>query len=443
MTRSFFATLFLLGAFACLGVGLTGCEKTSHDSLDKWMTSKKGPGKLRSALTDSSLDPDLSAHAAQNLLRRGEEEHVHKALETMNTPRRELVVAKLAPRLWAMARLEGEMAQPTPAQMTAKDTLFEVRGWADVGTRDVIDGYLTDWLTGGYFEGRAVAGRYQGVQVIRALGPKAGERLIAEANRVIATPDRDGRRRAIGGQLLLGLAASGSPDAVKLVLDIFAMDRGDESLPGRAMGALFRAYLDPQGLFDLADPKALVPSVGRLAEIAKDDRQSAQTTNDAVQLIRAAGLPHCLDPLVSMVAHPHRDPRFRWVAVNNALRCGGAGALGKVAELLPTAGAEASYEAEVLGGATWKSFNAMGDRDAFVESSRALLGSSSWVARWLGMEALGALQSKADAGRIAALAKDRARLTGFWGDQTEVVKGDRKPEPTLGQRAQEIAQALK
>ena len=439
MPRSLVAVVALLGLLMLA----SGCDKPSHENIDKWMTSKKGLGKLKAALSDGKLDPDLSAHAAENLLRRGEDETVRRTLDAMNPARREKIIVKLAPRLWNMARVEGEMAAPTQGQQVAKDTLFDLRAWADPATKEVIDGYLTDWLTGGYFEGRALAGRHQGVQIIRALGPRAGERLIAEANRVIATPDQDGRRRRIGDQLLLGLAASGSPEAVKHILDIFGMDRGDTTLADRAMGALYRAYLDPQGLFPLADASALVPSVGRLAEIAKNDRQSAQTTNDAVQLVRAAGLPHCLEPLLSMVSHPHRDPRFRWVGVNNALRCGGADALVKIAELLPSSGVTASYDAEVLGGSLWKSLGAIGQRDALVTASRGLLESKSWVARWIGAEALGALQSKSDAARIAALAKDKARLTGYWGDQSELPKAERKVEPTLGQRAQEIAQGLK
>lgn len=425
---------------ACCVLVAAACEKTDHAAIDKWMTTKKGMGKLKSAFTDRSLDPDLSAHAAENLLRKLEDELVRKTFESMDAERRSKVIAKLAPRLWTMARLDGEMARPTQSQEIAKDTLFDLRAWADAPTRDAIDGYLTDWLTGGYYEGRAEAGRHTGAQVIRAIGPRAGERLIAEANRIIATPDQDGRRRRIGDLLLLGLAVSGSPDAVKMVLDIFAMDRGDATLPDRSVAALYRAYLDTSAPFDLADPAALVPHVARLAEIAKDDGNSAQVTNDAVQLIRAAGKPHCLEPLLGMINHPHRDPRFLWVGVNNALRCGGAEALARVAEALPTGG---KYELAVLGGATWQTFESLGQRDAFIEAARGLLASRSWVARWIAIETLGVLKAKGDVERVAALGKDKARLVGFWGDQSEQPAAKRKPEPTLGQRAAEIAQSLR
>ncbi len=419
---------------------VAGCEQTTHASIAKWETSKKGPEKLRRTLTDRGLDPDLSAHAAEVLIRKLEDEYVRTTLAAMAAERREKVVAKLAPRLWDMARLEGEMAQPTQRQQMGKDALYDIRAWADAATRDVIDGYLTDWLTGGYYEGRAEAGRHTGVQILRALGRRAGERLIAEANRIIAAPDQAGKRRKIGDQLLLGLAVSGSPDAVKLVLDIYAMDRGDETLPARAMSALYRAYLDTAGQYALADPAALVPHVARLAEIAKDDGNRAQIANDAVALIRAAGLPHCLEPLLGMINHRHRDPRFLWVGVNNALRCGGAAALERVAAAIPTTG---TYEHEVIGGAVWGTFASLGQRDEFIAAARGMLASKSWVGRWIAIETLGVLAVKGDADRLAALASDPARLTGYWGDQSQLPKRERKLEPTVGQRAGEIAQSLR
>ncbi|MEZ4402121.1 MAG: hypothetical protein R3B06_18990 [Kofleriaceae bacterium] len=432
-----------LSVIVLVALGLTlstACEKTNHANIDKWTSSQKGLGKLKSALRSGGLDPDLSAHAAENLYKRGNDEDVKAAFESMAPARRQQVLAKLAPRLWAMARLDGEMAKPSPIQEAGKDALFELRQFADDANRDVIDGYLADWLTGGYYEGRAVTGRYQGATIMRALGAKAGERLIAEANRVLATPDADGRRRKIGDQLLFGLAASGSPDAVKLVLDIAAMDRGDATLSERALNAVYKAYLDPGGLFLAADPAALGPSLDRLGAIARDDSQPSRVANDAVELIRAAGLPGCLDPLLAMVNQPHQDPRFRWVGANNAIRCGGAKALTAVATQLSTAG---SYQQTVLTGAVVAPLPSVGDRDGLVAAARDLLTNPSWVARWIGVEALGALASKADADRLQAMAGDKAKLAGYWGDQSQLPKKEQKPVPTLGQRATEVAAALR
>jgi hypothetical protein len=425
---------------AALALMLAACEKTNHASIDKWQTSKKGLPKLKAALKSGSLDPDLSAHAAENLYKRGNDQDVKATLETMAPGRRDKLLAKLAPRLRAMARIEGEMAKPTPLQELGKDALFEIRPFADAETKAVIDGYLSDWFTGGYYEGRAAVGRFQGAAVMRALGPKAGERLIAEANRVIASPDKDGRRRKIGDKLLLGLAVSGSADATKLVLEIAVMDRGDATLTERAMDQLYTAFIDPGGLFPVVEPAALAGSLDRLGAIARDSAHSARVANDAVELIRVAGMPGCLDPLLAMVNQAHPDPRFRWVGANNAIRCGGAKALAAVAISLSPGD---PYEQKVLVGAVVSPLASLPDHDGLVAAARDLTGHASWVARWVGVEALAALGAKGEVARLTGLAGDKVKLVGYWGDQSGVPKKDQKPTPTLGQRAAELAERLR
>ena len=432
--------LLALGCALLLGLFATGCEKPTHGNLDKWMKSEKGPAKLKKALSSTSLDPDLSAHAGENLLRLGQDDEVRKRLEALAPERRTVVVAKLAPRLWGMARIEGEMARPTPTQSRGKDTLFDVRGWADPATRATIDGYLTDWLTGGYYEGRAMAGRHLGATIIRALGPTAGEKLIAQVNRLIATPDGDGRRRKIGSQLLLGLAVSGSPDAARLILELATTDRGEPTLPERALDALYKAYVETDGTYPLVEPAALAPNIERLVAIAKDDGLSAGPVNDAVKLIRAIGPPTCLAPLLGMINFPHPDPRFRWVGVDSALRCDPVAALPAVALSLSPRG---RYARDVLGGAIWQSLGAATvRRDEIAGAARQMLGNRSWVARWIAIETLGQLGGKPDADLVAKLGKDNARLDGYWGDDG-LPANKRKPVMTLGARATEIAAALR
>lgn len=416
------------------------CEKTNHASIDKWQTSKKGLPKLKAALKNGSIDPDLSAHAAENLYKRGNDQDAKAGLEALEPSRRAQVMAKLAPRLWAIARIEGEMSKPTSLQEIGKDALFELRPLADAETKAVIDGYLTDWLTGGHYEGRAATGRYRGAAIIRMLGPKAGERLIAVANRVIAAPEANGREAKIGDQLLLGLAASGSPDATKLVTEIAVMKRNDTTLLERAMNALYQAYVDPLGLFPVADPAGLASSLDRLGAIARDDANPPAIANDAVELIRAAGLPGCLDPLLAMVNQTHADPRFRWVGANNAIRCGGAKAFTAVATSLSTG---AAYEQKVLVGAVVSPLPQLGDRDALVAAARELTGQGSWVARWIGVEALAALGAKTELETVSKLGGDKAKLNGYWGDQSRLPKAEQKPTPTLGQRATELAASLR
>ncbi len=419
---------------------LSSCEKTNHDNIDKWMRTTKGPGKLRKALKASDIDAELSAHAAINLIRTGAEAEVFDAIREMSPARRDQVTDKLVPRLWEVARVEGDMTVPSPAQTDAKDALFELRDKTNPATKQTIDGYLADWYTGGYYEARATLGKFIGCKVLRTLGPASGDKLMSAANAILAKPITGTTRAKIGDELLLGMAASGSVDAVTYILDIARMNRGDKTQGPRALSSLYKAYLEPGGLFDPVDPAGLVPSIGKLAEIAKDSTVSPQMANDAVSLIRAIGMPQCLPVLVGMITQLHRDEQFRYVGANNALKCGGATAIVPVVEALPD---NAAYQHEDLEGAVAGEIAKIGPRDQTLTIVRQLLGKKSKMARWVAMETLLKLKSKEDIAAISALSSDGTRLTGYWGDQSDVAAKERKAEPSLGKRASEIAAALK
>jgi hypothetical protein len=425
--------LFALAA-AAFGCG----DKATHTSVDEWMRTEKGPGKLKKAV-GGNIDADLSAHAAQNLIRMDKTEMVVEAIGALAPERRASVFDKLIPRLWQDARIEGEMAIPNSLQVGAKDALFDLRKLADGMQKDKFDSYLVEWLTGGYYDGRAKVGRSLGAAVVRAIGASAGASLIVAAKRVIAAP-ADGtakrRRPKIEDELMLGLAASGSTDAIQLVLDIYKMDRGDDSLPERALSALFRAYVDPGGLFDNREPAPLEPDLNELIEIAGDSSRSSRITNDAIALISAVGMPKCLAALVELMAAPNRDARFRYVGADSALRCGGVQAIVPVAEALPTDG---PYEAAELKGAVWGSIVKMSPRKAVAEAGLTLLKSASPIARWVGVEVLANLGSEAAPVTIAAiraLSGDKTRLEGYWG------RSSNKKVPSLGERAAEAARSL-
>ncbi len=432
----------------CIGVALlfaglpalSSCEKTNHENIDKWMRTSKGPGKLRKALKASDIDAELSAHAAINLIRTGAETEVFDAIRDMNPARRDQVTGKLVPRLWEVARVEGEMTVPSPAQADAKDALFELRDKASPDIKLTIDTYLTDWYTGGYYEARANLGKFIGCKVLRTLGPAAGDKLMSAANAILAKPITGTTRAKIGDELLLGMAASGSADAVKYILDIARLNRGDKTQGPRALSSLYKAYLEPGGLFDPVDPVGLVPSVEKLAEIAKDSTASPQMANDAVSLIRAIGMPQCLPVLVGMITQLHRDEQFRYVGANNALKCGGPSAIISVVEALPD---NAEYQHEDLVGAVSGEIAKIGPRDQTLTLVRQLLGKKSKMARWVAIEALLKLTSKEDIAAISALSGDSTKLSGYWGDQSDVPAKERKIEPSLGKRATEIAAALK
>lgn len=58
--------------------------------------------------------------------------------------------------------------------------------------------------------------------------------------------------------------------------------------------------------------------------------------------------------------------------------------------------------------------------------------------RWVAIEALAAMKIPEETAKIASV-KSGDKLTGFWGDQSGLDAKDRKADPTLGQRAQELA----
>ncbi|HEY0191463.1 MAG TPA: hypothetical protein VGC42_10110 [Kofleriaceae bacterium] len=410
-----------------------GCEKPDHDNIEKWQHTQKGPEKLRKALASETIDADLSAHAAANLIRQGDDRDARAAFEAMAPARRSQVVAKLAPRLWQIARVENEKELPGPPQVAAKDALVMIRPWADPATRATIDSYLIDWYCVASFEDRSKNGAILGPAVMRQVGPPAAKKLISVLDGVIAAPGQGEHKNRIGDNLLHGLAATGSPDAVKYLLDLTRLDRGDKTLTARSLAALYEAYVDPAGAFAPADPQGLVPSAQAIVDIAKDDTQSSRVANDAVGLIRALPPPACLDPLIQMVSAPHRNPDFKFVVANNALKCGGAKAIPDVVRALPDAGTyqETQLTREISG-----EIAKLTPRDQAVAATRPLLGEKSTVVKWVAIEALAAMKSTEDAAAIAGLAGNRERLAGYWGDQAG------KPDPTLGERAKQLAAEL-
>ncbi|MGE0869701.1 MAG: hypothetical protein AB7P03_14145 [Kofleriaceae bacterium] len=418
-------------------VGLsTGCEKTDHDTIDKWTQVEGGPDKLAKAVANEGIDADLSAHAAANMIKMGKDADLRAAFTTMSPPRRSQVVAKLAPRLWDIARVEEETKLPSGLQVSAKDALFALRTMAeDPALKTQIDAYLTDWYAVASYEARAQVGANMGATVIREIGPAAGKKLMAVANTVIAAPGQGAQKNRIGDQLLLGMAASGNPEAVAYILDIAKMDRGDPTLSKRAFNALAIAYSDPkQQLIKPVDPQALVPNLDALAAIAKDESMPPSVATDAIELISATRQPHCIDPLVGMIRHPHPNAYFRYTVVQHALVCGETDAILKVVRALPD---EAPYEKESLVGSIAKPIAKLSPRAKVLAAVRELTQDKGKLARWVAIETLAEMKSAEDLPRISAMTRSPEKLTGYWGESQEG-----KEDPTLGQRAKELASAL-
>jgi len=435
-TPTLFTTFaVLLCASLCLG----GCEKTSHKNLDKWMGTEKGPGKLKKALNSGKHDAKLRAHAASNLIRIAQLKDVQEAFKKMDASDRTAILTELVPRLWKLARLDNAMAAPQTIHMKAKDALFHLRTYADAANKDKIDNYLIDWLTGGYYDGRAKSGSVAGSAIIGTIGAKAGARMRTVLEKALAAPDD--KRFEIQLPTLLGVALTGEAKSVDLLLKSAHTDLGRPKLAARVYSALYAAYIKPiNKYYKPANPAALKPHMKRLQSVMLGGDKFVDT---AIQLIAAAGAPECLGPLVQGVARDDSRLVLRYVSAQNALKCGKLKAVIRVAEAFPTSG---SYNKDDLGARLWVDMVRLKPSAAVAKQARTLLNSDSWVAKLTGMEVLSRLKladtAAADAKLVAALAKDKTKLRGWWGDQDEVAKSKRKKTPTLGQRAKEVAKVL-
>lgn len=413
-----------------------GCEKTDHDSIDKWPRTEKGPGKLAKALSDESLDADLSAHAAANLIKPplSKETEVAAALAGLTPARRTQVIAKLAPRLWDIARIEGDNKLPGATQIAAKDALVTIRKLGDDAVKQQIDGYLTDWYAVVSYEKRAETGHYTGPVVVRMIGPSIGKKLIDVLNGLLTRPGQDKEKFRIGEELVLAIAASGSPDGVKTLLEVAKMDRGDPRLGERVFDALALAYVKNDALFDVQPPPPLIANLDTIVAIGKDDSQPGRVVNTAIELIRATGQPTCFVPLIGMVGAAHKESRFKYVTGVNALRCGGSKAIVEVVKALPQGGV---YVMEELRDTIALEISKMSPRPAVLAALRTLLFDKSTIAKWIAIETLALMKSGDDKRAIAALAGASDRLLGYWGEA-----GEGKADPTLGQRAKELSDKL-
>ena len=87
---------------------------------------------------------------------------------------------------------------------------------------------------------------------------------------------------------------------------------GSDAATARARGAV-QAYVDPESLFDVLPPDALVPHLAALVAIARDPN-AGDAAAYAIKLIRTIGPPRCIAPLVELIGYPHPNPNFKLVS---------------------------------------------------------------------------------------------------------------------------------
>jgi hypothetical protein len=312
--------------------------------------------------------------------------------------------------------------------VAAKDALFELRARATGSVRDAIDAHLVEWMTG-YYEGRAALGRHRGEAVIAAVGERAAPALRATLEHTLAeAPPSAQRFVPVGDELLRGLSLAGGA-GISTLLDLAERKLGtahpDETLRVRAIGALHETYVQR------TQPTApLVPFLSRLEAIAADVKGPAASANYAFELISATGSPSCLGPLATLAAHA--DMNRVWVAVTLGLACAGADGVVPMVEALPT---DREYDPDIIEKYLWAAIAKLGPSAA--PPARALLSSSSWLARVTGVRVLLHVGDTSDATRIRNLESDAAPLHMLRGNDTKGA-----PSATVGEEARRVADKL-
>jgi hypothetical protein len=175
------AVLGVIGALAA------GCAVT-HEDIDTWMGTVRGPGKIVAVLMAPKYSDELRVHAGLALVRMERQDvegitELQTALRRLDEETQHRIVDGMTPGLLAMMAGEGQPAAatedgpPPPLQVRAKDAAFLVLQYASPPRQLE----LTDGVVGWFvvdFNGRSLAGSFSAEQVVRQLGAPAATRLV-------------------------------------------------------------------------------------------------------------------------------------------------------------------------------------------------------------------------------------------------------------------------
>lgn len=427
----------------CLAALGAACEKVSHENIDKWARTEKGPGKLLEALKDSENSADLRAHAAEVIIDSGRFSEIKELLAGIEDEARHKIIADLATRLWELARINKELDIPNATQIKAKDALFYILDMADPATKAKISDYLVEWFVGGHYEGRARSGAVSGALAIRKIGSSSSDRLLNRARGILARPPTpDGKRDAVGDELLKALALSGSTDAMSFLMDLVERPRQDKTLPKRVVSAMHFAYVEPLGM-EPVEGQGVVAIAERLEAMFYKQRLSGTMRNDAAFLLATMEPSKCIPVFTRMIQYPSDQAGYRWIGTRHGIKCGGEQAIEAIVGALPPT---VDYERGMLSKYLWDKILLLPDKKKIATAAVALLSSESWVSRVTGVEVLGLLGKEGDLAEniklIGGLSKDGVVLKNWWGKQENVPKAKQKPTPTLGQVASDVAKSL-
>jgi hypothetical protein len=173
----------------CLGV--SGC-KVTHEDIDTWTGTVKGPGKIVAVLLSPKYEDELRTYAGVALVRMEPRENLdgvnelQAAVEQLPDDERTRLVDLMAVQLIRVMRGEDAPqaggSEGTPArQLRAKDAAFLLIPHASTPRKRELTEAIVDWFVVD-FNARSLEGNFTAEQVVRRLGAPAASRLVNALN---------------------------------------------------------------------------------------------------------------------------------------------------------------------------------------------------------------------------------------------------------------------
>jgi hypothetical protein len=240
-------TVVCVMALVAIGAASSACDVTP-EQIQAWKGVESGPRKLRDAVRNERLKPEIRVAAAEALVELALTDDLAAEVKEMKPAAQAALLQILAPKLIETARGSDPAAQPSRKQRNAKDALFVLRDTAQGAQKSAIDAALIDWVTQD-FSGRQTAGAHASFKILKAIGPKAGPALVGLLKR--PGPDLDAAAKLLGeigdetarnqgGEALIELARKqkpiqewtfvalgrvGGPAALKFLADMVETDK--------------------------------------------------------------------------------------------------------------------------------------------------------------------------------------------------------------------------
>jgi len=405
-----------------------GCSKPSAENIQLWKTTEKGPEKLKDALGDRSLAPQLRAEALNALVDIGRAEEADTILAQLPPDDRLAIIQAAIPLD------EAAMHDPSPEKALAfRDALFSLRQFAGAQEKESIDGVLLPAIERDLVSGRLRNGRHSIEKMLTAIGPGGAAMLAtvlgeptpayptaaellgrvgddaARAKGAAALVERAKKEKVIQPAMWRAIGAVGGPVAIK-----FLEEKSQDGNRETAVSAVraMREHRDPSVL-----PLAL--------KVAADPRADRLVRDEMFGVVENIGGPEAQKGILAIIASDKEEiVRYRGFEV--LLAISKADGIIPGLEAFP---AGAAYKRIDIDDLLVKLIEKLGApaRPALVKA----LGSRSPLARMTAAMSLEQIGRAADAPALEAVAKDGATLKGF------------PPGETVGKAAARAAEAVK